>query len=133
MEQGAEVFDTKAPKTDQDPAAVSEELMKTIGQQTIQIDWLKRVRDLRVVARGAVIEPDEKLTIQKQCRLLARSRSGYHNLPSQESELNLKLLRPSDRRIEPRQSHMGESGDPGRGCGLPQGLRDHARYKGLHR
>jgi transposase-like protein len=34
MEQGAEVFDTKGQKTDQDPAAVSEELVRTIGHQT---------------------------------------------------------------------------------------------------
>ena len=42
MEQGAGVFDTKGQKADQDPVAVSEELVKTIGHQTIQIDWLKK-------------------------------------------------------------------------------------------
>ena len=51
MEQGAEVFDTKSQKAEQDPVAVSEELVKTIGHQTIQIDWLKKARDLRVVER----------------------------------------------------------------------------------
>jgi transposase-like protein len=42
MEQGAGIFDNKGQKTEQDPAAVSEELVKTIGHQTIQIDWLKK-------------------------------------------------------------------------------------------
>lgn len=43
-----------------------------------------------------MIEPDEKLTIQEQCRLLALSRSGYYYLPTRETELNLKLLRRID-------------------------------------
>jgi putative transposase len=43
-----------------------------------------------------MIEPDEKLTIQEQCRLLALSLSGYYYLPTQETELNLKLLRRID-------------------------------------
>ena len=42
MEQGAGVFDTKPSKSEQDTAVVSEELVKTIGHQTIQIDWLKK-------------------------------------------------------------------------------------------
>ena len=49
--EGAGVFDTKGQKSDQDPVAVSEDLVKTIGHQTIQIDWLKKSSDLRVVAR----------------------------------------------------------------------------------
>jgi hypothetical protein len=53
MEQGAEVFDTKGQKTDQDPAVVSEELVKTIGHQTIQIDWLKKSSGSR--SRGEAV------------------------------------------------------------------------------
>jgi putative transposase len=43
-----------------------------------------------------MIEPDGKLTIQEQCRLLSLSRSGYYYLPSQETEINLRLLRRID-------------------------------------
>ena len=43
-----------------------------------------------------MIGPDEKLSIQQQCRLLSLSRSGYYYLPSQETELNLRLLRRID-------------------------------------
>lgn len=43
-----------------------------------------------------MIEPDENLTIREQCRLLTLSRSGYYYLPSQETELNLSLLRRID-------------------------------------
>jgi transposase-like protein len=52
MEQGAEVFDTKGQKPDQDPAAVSEELVRTIGHQTIQIDWLKKKLGISESWRG---------------------------------------------------------------------------------
>lgn len=52
MEQGAGVFDTKSQKADQDPAAVSEELVKTIGHQTIQIDWLKKKLGISESWRG---------------------------------------------------------------------------------
>lgn len=48
MEQGAGIFDTKGPNTEQDPA-VNEGLVKTIGHQPIQTDWLRSARDLRVV------------------------------------------------------------------------------------
>lgn len=43
-----------------------------------------------------MIEPDEQLSIQDQCGLLSLSRSGYYYLPSQETELNLRLLRRID-------------------------------------
>lgn len=52
MEQGAAVFDTKAQKPDQDPSTVSEELVKTIGHQTIQIDWLKKKLGISESWRG---------------------------------------------------------------------------------
>jgi len=43
-----------------------------------------------------MIEPDQALSIQEQCGLLALSRSGYYYVPSQETELNLRLLRRID-------------------------------------
>jgi putative transposase len=43
-----------------------------------------------------MIGPDQRLSIQEQCRLLSLSRSGYYYLPSQETELNLRLLRRID-------------------------------------
>jgi len=43
-----------------------------------------------------MIEPDEAVSIQEQCRLLSLSRSGYYYSPSQETELNLRLLRRID-------------------------------------
>lgn len=36
---------------------------------------------------------DENLSIKEQCRLLSLSRSGYYYVASQETELNLRLLR----------------------------------------
>lgn len=52
LEQGAGIFDTKVQKGDQDPMAVSEELVKTIGHQTIQIDWLKKKLGISESWRG---------------------------------------------------------------------------------
>jgi transposase-like protein len=52
MEQGAGVFDTKGQKAEEDPTAVSEELVKTIGHQTIQIDWLKKKLGISEPWRG---------------------------------------------------------------------------------
>jgi putative transposase len=43
-----------------------------------------------------MIEPGQSLSVQEQCRLLALSRSGYYYVPSQETELNLRLLRRID-------------------------------------
>lgn len=43
-----------------------------------------------------MIEPGQELSVQEQCRLLSLSRSGYYYLPSQETELNLRLLRRID-------------------------------------
>jgi putative transposase len=43
-----------------------------------------------------MIEPDQRLSVQEQCRLISLSRSGYYYLPSQETELNLRLLRRID-------------------------------------
>ena len=43
-----------------------------------------------------MIEPDQRLSVQEQCRLLSLSRSGYYYLPCQETELNLRLLRRID-------------------------------------
>jgi putative transposase len=43
-----------------------------------------------------MIGPDQRLSVKEQCHLLALSRSGYYYLPSQETELNLRLLRRID-------------------------------------
>lgn len=52
MEQGSGVFDTKGQKASPDPEAVSEDLVKTIGHQTVQIDWLKKKLGISESWRG---------------------------------------------------------------------------------
>ena len=42
MEQGAGVFENKPSKSEVETVAAQEDLVKTIGHQTIQIDWLKK-------------------------------------------------------------------------------------------
>lgn len=43
-----------------------------------------------------MIAPEKAVSIQEQCRLLSLSRSGYYYSPSQETELNIRLLRRID-------------------------------------
>ena len=52
MEQGAGIFDTKGHKPDQEETGVSEEMVRTIGHQTIQIDWLKKKLGISESWRG---------------------------------------------------------------------------------
>ena len=42
LDQGSAVFENTPKKADVQAEAVQEELVKTIGHQTIQIDWLKK-------------------------------------------------------------------------------------------
>jgi len=42
LEQGADIFENTPKKADVQAELVQEELVKTIGHQTIQIDWLKK-------------------------------------------------------------------------------------------
>ncbi|MBN2250966.1 MAG: transposase [Candidatus Altiarchaeota archaeon] len=42
MEQGAGIFETRPTKSEAQAEAIKEDLVKTIGHQTIQIDWLKK-------------------------------------------------------------------------------------------
>jgi len=51
MEKGAEIFESGTQKHDQD-VAVNEDLVKTIGNQTIQIDWLKKKLGISESWRG---------------------------------------------------------------------------------
>ena len=53
MEQGAEVFENKTSKSEVQAEAVQEDLMKTIGHQTIQIDWLKKKLGISEPWKGA--------------------------------------------------------------------------------
>jgi transposase-like protein len=42
LEQGAGIFESSPRKADVQSEAVQEDLVKTIGHQAIQIDWLKK-------------------------------------------------------------------------------------------
>lgn len=53
MEQGAGVFETKPSKTEAQADAIKEDLVKTIGHQTIQIDWLKKKLGISEPWKGA--------------------------------------------------------------------------------
>ena len=52
MEQGSGIFDSKPSKTESESEAAQEDLVKTIGHQTIQIDWLKKKLGISESWRG---------------------------------------------------------------------------------
>ena len=61
-------------------------LLKTIGEQKVEIDFLKKVQaDIRL--RSNLVEPAYKfLSISRQCKLLGISRSQYYYEPHTEQE-----------------------------------------------
>jgi len=54
LEQGSGVFDSKASKAEIDAETVQEDLVKTIGHQTVQIDWLKKKLGISEPWKGAL-------------------------------------------------------------------------------
>jgi transposase-like protein len=54
MEQGSGVFGNKASKAEVDAETVQEDLVKTIGHQTVQIDWLKKKLGISEPWKGAL-------------------------------------------------------------------------------
>lgn len=49
-----------------------------------------------VSARHALVEPDEEVSVRRQCELLGLARSGFYYEPVPESEANLALMRRLD-------------------------------------
>lgn len=54
LENGAAVFGTRAQKAEEEQQNVSEDLIRTIGHQQVQIDWLKKKLGLSDSWRGGL-------------------------------------------------------------------------------
>ena|GEM_PF-4604833 len=73
-----------------------EELTKMIGQQKIELEYLKKVAMKTFIEKKSLIEANnKKLSITKQCEFKVNRSSLYYK-SSQESHLNLKLMRLMD-------------------------------------
>jgi len=68
-------------------------LERKIGQLTIEIDWLKKTRNIDVRGRWLFVDSDcRKLSLSHQCRLLGLNRSSYYQEGGQETVYNIELM-----------------------------------------
>ena len=84
----ADIFERPNKKSEETRKQEEEKdsLLKTIGEQKVEIDFLKKVQaDIRL--RSNLVEPAYKvLSISRQCKLLGISRSQYYYEPHTEQE-----------------------------------------------
>ncbi len=74
-----------------------EELYKQIGQQKVEIDWLKKSLAYSLKEKREMIELyNDKISVRRQCKLLGLSRSSFYYKKHEESELNNKLMNEID-------------------------------------
>lgn len=84
-----------ADKTQQE--ALLDKLYAQIGQQKVEIDWLKKKTTLKTLeARRSMIEKGIEISLCRQCELLRIHRSCLYYAPVPESEENLHLMRLID-------------------------------------
>ncbi|WP_448152350.1 IS3 family transposase [Castellaniella caeni] len=95
-EHAAEIF---AHGTQHDDTAQTiAELYRQIGQLKVENDFLASRPGISLCERRKMIDrADKKLSVVRQCRLLAVSRAGLYYEPRGESERNLALMREIDR------------------------------------
>ena len=60
-----------------------EELMKTIGQLTVEVNWLKKnlMNTSDPAGRRNMVSKNEELTVSEQCRLLEVNRTTFYYKP----------------------------------------------------
>ena len=95
----ANIFRDKRRKDDADKDDLIEELYKQIGQQKVELDWLKKKNlHCSVKQKRSYIDPeDSNFSIARQCNLLGLARSSYYHQPHQEvDELKLILMKIID-------------------------------------
>jgi len=107
LENGSDVFGSRAQKTEEEQQNVSEDLIRTIGHQQVQIDWLKKVGTLRLMERRAMISHDSDLTITEQCGLLDVSRSSHYYQAGDETDFN-QIDHAPYRRDQPCRADTGQ-------------------------
>ena len=73
------------------------QLHEKIGRLSVEVDWLKKVQATGPVrGRRDLIEPGPELSLQRQCKLVGISRSGFCYEPVPERAENLALMRRLD-------------------------------------
>ena len=73
------------------------DLYNKIGKLTVELEWLKKSSKLSPSEKLEAIDPDHKITINRQCDLLGLTRSTYYYKPAGESEYNIMLMNIIDK------------------------------------
>ena len=83
LDKASEVF--SGNKANQDTLrSVKEEratLHQRIGQQSMEIDFLKKLNETEPAVRKTMVKPAAALSITRQCELLSMSRGFFYYLP----------------------------------------------------
>lgn len=85
----ADIFERPNKKSEETKKQEEEKdnLLKTIGEQKVEIDFLKKKVQADIRLRSNLVEPAYKvLSISRQCELLGISRSQYYYEPSSEQD-----------------------------------------------
>jgi putative transposase len=94
----ADIFKDKRRKNVLDKDRLIEELYKQIGQQKVELDWLKKNLHYSINQKRNCINPEHvRLSVSQQCHLLGLARSSYYQTALQKvGELTLTLMRLID-------------------------------------
>ena len=91
------VFDKSVKDTKTEAHQKEEHFLNVIGQQNIEIDFLKKlVMNQTKVEHKTHIDKANNLSIYRQCALTEVSRSSFYYKALSETELNLTLMRLID-------------------------------------
>ena len=92
-----DIFSARRDKRQHDQEAFQAQLYQQIGQLKVELDWLKKKRDLPPEAKRALIEAAHpQISIARQCDLVGLPRSTYYYHTQGESAENLTLMRLLD-------------------------------------
>lgn len=97
LDKSETVFEKESKSKKTDAEEREEQLLKIIGQQKVELDFLKSLVMKSLNERKQMIDrADKNLCIARQCELLALNRSSYYYRPNGETPLNLELMRAMD-------------------------------------
>jgi putative transposase len=91
------VFATKAPPGEARAADQEARLYQKIGQLEVELDWLKKNLRSCTAEKRTMIEPKHrKISVRRQCELLALPRASLYYVRRPESDEDLRLMREID-------------------------------------
>lgn len=102
IDGASEIFSKKADNSERDHTVERDRLYQKVGQLQVEVDWLKkscRVGEMSLADKRSAIDPTQKkLSISRQCSLLALHRSSYYRpaLVQVENAWNQQLMRLID-------------------------------------